>query len=288
MIVQQLHVHGPGKAGTGLARMLAARGTQVLSLSGGSGITGARARALLGAPWTAALPQLPEDAWLLLSVPDDVLAQVAANIAAGPLPRNATVVHLSAMHGRDVLAPLAARGLQTAAFHPLRSLANGDDAPMDLGGAMVAVDAAPECAAALDALATELGGHPLRVPAAQRTAYHLGAALAGNGVIALLEVAIQVWMRAGFSAADARRELASLASMALANAAVLGPVALTGPVQRGDVGTVQRHLAHMELHHGADAELLRTVYAALLRVAQQSGDARQLGAMQRLLGEEHA
>ena len=284
MTPQHLHVHGPGKAGTALARMLAARGTKVVSLSGGSGVSGARAAALLGCAWTKTVPHLPEGAWLLLAPPDDALPQAAAALAEVALPKNVLAFHLSAIHDRSVLRPLAVRGVHTAAFHPLRALVA--DGPLDLGGAMVAIDAAPECAEQMQTLAVELGGHPLAVQGAQRTAYHLGAALAGNGPVALLELAVEVWVRAGFNAEDARRELSALALMALSNATKHGPAALTGPVQRGDVGTVQRHLTHMQRHHAEDAELLRATYAVLLRVAAAGSDARKAAAMAHLLGEE--
>lgn len=286
MIPEMLHVHGPGRCGMALARMLRARGTRVLSLSGGSGRHGAPAAAELGVSFTTNLPSLPRGTWLLIAVPDDALARVAAELAEGPLPDAGWALHPSAMHGRKVLAPLAARGMVTAAFHPLRAFAPGA-AAFDLAGALVAVDAEPAHEPHLRALAEALCGVPVHVPDEARTAWHLGATLAGNAPLALLHLAVRVWQRAGVEPELAWRALAALATPVVERAGADGARGLTGPVARGDRHTVAEHLLHMAREHPEALALLRELDRELLRAAEALPDsaARREGVKRLLEGE---
>ncbi len=288
MIPETLHVHGPGRCGMALARMLRARGTRVLSLSGGSGRQGHPAAAELRVPFTSALPPLPRGTWMLIAVPDDALSRVASELAEGALPEAGWVLHPSAMHGRKVLAPLAARGLITAAFHPLRAFPSGV-ATFDLAGALVAVDADPGREQSVRALAEALGGVPVCVPDEARTAWHLGATLAGNGPLALLHLAVRVWQRAGVEPELAWRALAALATPVVECAGSAGARGLTGPVARGDKHTVAEHLLHMSREHPEALALLRELDRELLRAAEALPDgASRRREVKRLLEGEGA
>lgn len=286
MIPETLHVHGPGRCGMALARMLRARGTRVLSLSGGSGRHGHPAAVELGVPFTPTMPVLPPKAWILIAVPDDELCAVAEELAHGPLPADGFAFHPSAMYGRSVLAPLAARGLATAALHPLRSFPPGCVAT-ELAGALVAVDAEPAHQPGCRAFVEAIGGVPVRVADESRTAWHLGATLAGNGPIALLHLAVRIWQRAGVDPEVAWRALAGLAAPVVERAGREGAQALTGPVARGDKDTVIAHLEHVSREHPEAFALVRELDRELLRAAGALADgAERRQAVERLLGGE--
>lgn len=286
MIPQVLHVHGPGRCGTALARMLRARGTKILSISGGSGESGANAAREFGVPFTKALPVLPESAWLLIAVPDDVLPRVAEELARGPLPEGGMAWHPAAMHGRLVLAPLAARGMNTAAFHPLCAMPSGVELP-HFDDALIAVDAEPAHTERLRALAEALGGRPIHVPDAARAAWHLGATLAGNGPVALLQLAVRVWQQSGIEPALAWPALAKLALPVIERAGHAGVQGLTGPIVRGDAATVAAHLKHMASEHPESVKLLRSLDEELLRAAVSlPGDLNGREEISRMLKEQ--
>lgn len=112
------------------------------------------------------------------------------------------------------------------------------------GHPVIALDGSPEVVAGLWALAERLGGRPLVVTAAARPAYHLAASLASNALVALVAQAVEIWQMAGLAGELALPALLPLIASTQANLARVGlPQALTGPISRGDVATVARHIA---------------------------------------------
>jgi predicted short-subunit dehydrogenase-like oxidoreductase (DUF2520 family) len=179
---------------------------------------------------------------LVLAVPDDAIAAVAASVE----PAASTVVaHLAGSLGLDVLAPHPRR----AAMHPLVALPNeAVGADRLLGGAWFAV--------AGDAIATELvaalGGRSFTVEDRDRARYHAAAVIASNHLVALLDqVASVAPLGVPFDA------YLDLVRSTVENVAALGPVAaLTGPAARGDTATIERHLAALHPDERALYEML--------------------------------
>jgi predicted short-subunit dehydrogenase-like oxidoreductase (DUF2520 family) len=159
---------------------------------------------------------------VLLCVPDSEIAAAAAAVAPGPL-----VGHCSGATGLDVLAPHEA-----FAMHPLMTVTHAG-ADFDGAGAAVAGSSARALAFA-ERLARELGMRPFEVADADRAAYHAGAAMASNFLIALETAAERV---AGID----RSLLVPLVEATVRTWAAEGAAALTGPIARGDEATVARH-----------------------------------------------
>ncbi|HVC15255.1 MAG TPA: DUF2520 domain-containing protein [Acidimicrobiales bacterium] len=209
-----IRIIGPGRAGTSLARALAEAGWTVLPpLGRGDDLTAAASGTDV----------------LVLAVPDDALADVAA--AVRPVPAT-VVVHLAGSLGPDVLAPHPRR----AALHPLVALPDAETGAERLrSGITFAVAGDP---AASD-IATTLGGTAVEVPDDARATYHAAASVAANHVVALLG---QVERIAGAIGLPLEAFL-PLARAAVDDAGRVGPRrALTGPAARGDWQTLARHL----------------------------------------------
>ncbi len=235
---------GAGRAGWALGASLRAAGWPVEAVASRRLSAARRLAAAVGA---VALPQvetvLTRAALTWLCVPDDGLASLAAatadRLAPGAL-RGRVVLHTSGRHGREVLAPLRARGAAVGSLHPLAALARPD--PQLLHGAVMALDADPEAEPLATALALALGATPLVVPEPVRVLYHAAAVLAGNFPLVLLRLAEELLLEAGVGAAAPG--LRTLLQGAAANAVALGPAAaLTGPAARGDRGTAAAHQA---------------------------------------------
>jgi predicted short-subunit dehydrogenase-like oxidoreductase (DUF2520 family) len=159
---------------------------------------------------------------VLLCVPDGEIAAAAAAIAPGPL-----VGHCSGATGLDVLAPHEAFGL-----HPLMTITHAAGA---FAGAGAAVAGTSDRALAFARrLAERLGMRPFEIADEDRAAYHAGAAMASNFLIALETAAERV---AGID----RELLVPLVRATVETWAAEGAAALTGPIARGDEGTVARH-----------------------------------------------
>jgi predicted short-subunit dehydrogenase-like oxidoreductase (DUF2520 family) len=179
---------------------------------------------------------------LVLAVPDDALGALVSGLAAsGATSPGQLVAHTSGRHGLSVLAPLAREGALPLALHPAMTFAG--DGPTDLArldGVPWGVTAPPELRIAAEALAVEMGGEPSWVPDEARPLYHAALAHGANHLVTLVGQAVEALAAAGVE--EPARMIAPLLSAALDNALRRGDAATTGPVVRGDAGTVARHL----------------------------------------------
>ena len=168
---------------------------------------------------------------MLLCVPDSAIADVAAELPAGP-----TLAHCCGSLGAEVLGHRAA-----FAIHPLMTLSGN---PNDLIGAWAAIDASDSVSLTLaEQLALQLQMHPVRIEPADRIAYHAAAAIASNFLTTLESVAEQLAQTAGLP----REALVPLVSRTVSNWAQDGAErSLTGPVARGDTATVAAHREAIE------------------------------------------
>lgn len=180
---------------------------------------------------------------VLLCVPDGAIADAAETVAgADPTPR--FVGHVSGASGLDALAPATRAGAAAFSMHPLQTIPSPE---ADLRGAPCAVaGSSPQAAATAEALATALGMEPFALSDEARAAYHAAASMASNFLIALQESAAELMRAAGVD--DPRSALAPLVLRTAANWADEGSAALTGPIARGDEGTVARHLEALREH----------------------------------------
>lgn len=219
--------------------------------------------------------------WVWLTVPDDA---IAATAAALPWRAGQLALHCSGATPLAALAPAPA----AAGFHPLKLLAG--DAQTALAGAHVGIEADPLHRPVLGALARALGLQPLQLPSPMssqaRAAYHAAANLAASGVLAVLAEAAALWASAGLAREDALPALLPLTRGTLDTAAARGLAgAVSGPLARGDVGVVERHLQALAAA-GLDADLLRALGWRQLALAQAAGrlDVAQITALRVLLG----
>jgi predicted short-subunit dehydrogenase-like oxidoreductase (DUF2520 family) len=215
---------------------------------------------------------------VFLTVPDDAVATFAGEVAAvRGLPDTAAFVHCSGALGLGALGPLAARH-DVGSFHPLQSFPQPRP-PEAFRGSLVAIDAgAPALRRRLERLARDLGAKPRDVKEADRVVYHAAAVFASNYLVALAGEAVELLGTIGWTESEAVRGLIPLMKGALAEVARRGPTAaLTGPIRRGDVETVNRHLeALAALDSGSPrgprkADVYRMLGQIALEIAARAG-----------------
>jgi predicted short-subunit dehydrogenase-like oxidoreductase (DUF2520 family) len=196
----------------------------------------------------------------ILAVPDGRLAATVEELAAtAPSGQGRVVLHLAGSLGVDILQPLAERGYATGAMHPLQVLSGWRIAPETT----FAVEAAGEARAVVSRLVAELGGTVIEIDAGARPAYHAAAVIAANLGMTLLAEAVDILEGAGIERGQALQGLSGLVRGGLEASLDAGlPAALTGPVTRGDAGTIAVHLETLR----ADPELL-AAYLAVSRLA---------------------
>lgn len=273
---------GAGAAGSALARALAAQGARVAlvaSLHGDS--AAALAAAIPGARAAAPEEVVTATDLLVLAVPDDAIAMLAASL---PWRAGQGVLHLSGARPASALAPAAVRGARIAALHPLMTFPRQPlDTPIAtllarFDGCSWALDCADAALTAdLEALVAALGGRTTRIGAADRVPYHISGVLASNYVAVLLGAATELWAGFGVAPEEALQALLPLLRATVESLERVGlPDALTGPLARGDAGTIAAHLAWLDAHAGDVPQLaaLREAYAALGRLALPIAQAR--------------
>lgn len=254
-------VVGAGRVGSVLGAALRTAGHELVSAAGESDASRGRLEALLpGVPAAKPTDVARSCDLLLLTVPDDMLANVVDTLAAsGALHAGQFVVHTSGRHGLGVLAPAVAVGARPVAMHPAMTF-TGTSVDLDrLAGCVFGVTATDPERALVEALVAALGGRPMWVPEEKRTLYHAGLAHGANHLVTLVTEAMEMLSAAGGDhPADTLRPLLQAA---LENALEHGDAALTGPIVRGDINTVRAHLADIT----ATAPQTLASYVALAR-----------------------
>jgi predicted short-subunit dehydrogenase-like oxidoreductase (DUF2520 family) len=254
---------GPGRVGTLLAVAFARAGHRVVAVAGGSAAARERvATVVAGLRPTADVTAAAQGADLVvLAVPDDAIEEVVSGLArADVLAPGQRLVHVAGSHGLAPLRLAAAAGARVAACHPAMTVPAGSTDPDLLIGTAWAVTAASADLGWARELVVDLGGDPYEVPDDRRVLYHAGLAVASNAVGAAVAVARQLLLAARVD--DPAPFLAPLVRASIANVLRAGANALTGPVIRGDTGTIRRHLAEV----AADVPSLLASYRALTAV----------------------
>ncbi|MDQ3735545.1 MAG: DUF2520 domain-containing protein [Actinomycetota bacterium] len=235
-------VIGAGRVGAVLGAALSRSGHHVVAATAVSNASRDRAARLL--PGAALLPAdevIARVDLVLLAVPDDTLGGLVRGLAeSGTFRPGQIVVHTSGAHGLAVLEPAAEQGSLPLAVHPVMTLFGHPEDVHRLAGVPFGVTANEEHRAVAETLVLEMGGEPVWVEESARTLYHAALVVGSNHLVTLVAEARDLLSTAGVE--DPARLLAPLLSAALDNSLRYGDKALTGPVSRGDVGTVRRHL----------------------------------------------
>ena len=177
---------------------------------------------------------------VFLAVPDGAIEHVCSAIDWEPRHH---VLHCSGALGLGVLAPVTKAGATAGCLHPLQTFPSRVPQPERFAGVYCGVEGAASLAFDVEQAAIALGVTPFRLEGIDRTAYHAAAVFMSNHVIALASAASRTWVAAGLPSEMARPALSPLLSAAAANVGSMELVdALTGPVARGDVATVEAHL----------------------------------------------
>lgn len=255
----QVGVVGTGRAGSVLGAALRRAGHEVVAASAVSAASRARAAALLpGVALVEPREVLQRAGLVLLAVPDDVLPAFVDGLSAtGAVRRGQLLAHLSGRHGLQVLEPAARQGALPLALHPGLPLTGTDLDLARLPGSSFGVTSPAVLRPVAESLVLEMGAEPVWVEDALRPLWHAALTHGANHLVTLVASAADLLRAAG--AQDPAAVLAPLLGAALDGVLRSGDAALTGPVSRGDVGTVAAHLAVLP-------DEIRPAYVALARL----------------------
>jgi predicted short-subunit dehydrogenase-like oxidoreductase (DUF2520 family) len=198
---------------------------------------------------------------LFLTVPDDAIETIARRLPLDALVGRG-VVHTSGVYSLDVLSSLHERGVMVGGLHPAYPISSEAEIS-GLDGVTFASESSDVLLGQwLSDLIVASGGREIRIPTGYKARYHAALVIASNFTVTLYAVAENLLMSVGASRDDADAVLNALVAGTVDNLIKQGiPAALTGPMVRGDTGTIRAHLASF------DDALMREVYRGLVRLS---------------------
>jgi predicted short-subunit dehydrogenase-like oxidoreductase (DUF2520 family) len=262
---------GAGAVGTALGVALTRAGWPIHAVASRDPDRRERFRTLVPGvrPFVEAAPLVEEVELIILAVPDDAIPRVAGELH---MYGGQAMIHTSGVLGAEALAPAMAAGTQVGSFHPLVAFADLERAVAALHGATIVIEGDDQLLDLLARMAEAVGATPVRLPPGTKPAHHAAAVLAAGGFDALLDAIAELGRIAGLDEAGSLAIYGPLIEQTLANARVLGiRAALTGPMTRGDSGTVAAHLATLRARAPDVAELYRVLAAREIALAEARG-----------------
>lgn len=262
---------GAGRTGTALATAMSAAGFKVAAVASRS-VESATAlaqripgcRALLSSREVVEMCDV-----VLLTVPDDAIAGVAADL---PWHEIQTAVHCSGALSLEVLEGARRRGAMVGGLHPYQTFPAGLDATGWLRGSTFAIEASEDLARWLEELVRRLGCRAVTVAERDRPLYHAAAVMGCGFVTTLLDAASGLWEAMGFSREEAMQAILPLATRTLHGIEAQGTrAAATGPITRGDSGTIRKHMESLVERMPESLPLYRQAALSMVGMALKQG-----------------
>lgn len=259
-------IYGPGRVGGAIVLAAVRAGHHITAVDGRN--RDAVAKLLSQVSIDAGQPDIT-----FVTVTDDALVEVATDIAARW--DNGAAVHVSGALGLSVLEPIAQTGADTGSFHPLATFPDSLQGAKSLPGSWVAITASEPLRSLLFEFAISLGCQPFDLEDDMKALYHAAASVAANYTTTTLDLAERLFLAAGVPFEAAR----PLVESAVTNAFEMGPMrAMTGPVARGDVATVESQLSAIRDHVPEVIELFEQLTRATAARSETEPEIR--GALQ--------
>ena len=233
---------GAGTIGSTLALKLSRQGYPVVAASSRHHTSAKRlAQLITGCSAVTDNQEIANRAeFVFITTPDDVIASAASQIA---WHHGQMVVHCSGADSTDVLEPARKAGAYVGVFHPLQTFADAKAAAENMPGSTFTLEAEGALLETLKEMASALGGHWIKLAPGDKAIYHAAAVITSNYLVTLVKMATDLWQTFGVPREKATEALLPLIRGTVRNLATIGlPQCLTGPIARGDSGTIRKHL----------------------------------------------
>ena len=228
--------------GTALAVLLSQKGYEFVGASRRSRISAGNTNIVVSNLHLLDSNQEVADAaeLIFITTPDDAIAAVASQVSWRP---GQSVIHCSGADSLDILEPARKSGALTGGFHPLQTFAGVEQAIKNIPGSTFGIEAEEPLLTTLKEMAAALDGNWIKLEAGDKVAYHAAAVFACNYLVTLVKMATDLWKTFNIPTDKATQALLPLIRGTLNNIETIGiPGCLTGPIARGDTGTINKHL----------------------------------------------
>jgi len=237
---------GTGTVGTALAIGLNKRGYQVVAVSSRSQASADKLASEISGCRASTSNQATADAaeLIFITTPDGAISEVASEVN---WHSGQSVVHCSGADSTDTLEAARKAGANVGTFHPLQSFATVKQAIDNIPGSTFTIEAEEPLLTTLKDIVTALNGHFIELKASDKVIYHAAAVIACNYLVTLVKLATDLWQTFDVPTDEATRALMPLLQGTLNNIDKVGiPQCLTGPIARGDTGTINKHINALE------------------------------------------
>jgi predicted short-subunit dehydrogenase-like oxidoreductase (DUF2520 family) len=278
---------GTGMVGTAIGFLLKKAGYKVIGIADKFPAALKRALPYTGGkafrkPWEA----VQEADCILITTPDDAISSACKEIALCPAIKGKLVFHMSGAGGLDLLEPAKKAGAAVASIHPLQSFSSIDQAIKNIRGSYFGITADKKAQLPAKNIVRDLGGIPFFISSDQKPLYHATACFASNYLVSLMNTVESIYQAIGMNAKDAKKAYLPLVYGSLKNIENSGSIpSLTGPIARGDFGTIKKHITAINKNLPQYSSLYSSLGLITVKVAQQKGtlNARQAKTMNAIL-----
>ena len=272
---------GAGTVATSLACALHGKGYPVVAVASRSYSSAQRLAAFIPCcqPYEDKQPVVDNADLIFITTPDDVISNVAGELKWQP---GKYAVHCSGADTSELLDKAALGGAVTGVMHPLQTFAGMEQAKNSLLGITFSLEAREPLLTVLKKMAVALGGKPMVLAPEDRALYHASAVLVSNYLVTLVKLSTDLWSDFGMPREEAVRALAPLIKGTINNLETIGlPGCLSGPISRGDSGTLRKHLEVLSDKHKSIIPTyaylgLQTIPVALEKKKIDSDRAREI------------
>lgn len=262
---------GAGRVGTAIGKLLHRQGYPVRGVVRRSMVRAEEAVRLIGAgtPTTDPVEGAEGAEIIFITVPDSFVTEIAAALGAGrsfgAKDSKVLLVHTSGALPADALLAPGTENALRLSMHPIQTIADPGSGAERLKGSAFGLEGQSEAVARGKELVEAMGGVPLVILPGQKALYHAASCVMSNYLVGLIEAGLELYQLAGIPREQALKAVGPLLQGTLDNVFRLGlPAALTGPIERGDVKTVERHIEALDQVDSAEQrERLDRLYRLL-------------------------
>jgi len=236
---------GMGKVGTAVGCLLRSAGYRIVAITSRSTASAEKAVKYTGGKVYVNLAGAASRAEaVFITTGDDAIVSVCEEIVReGGVGAGKKVIHMSGAGGLDLLESARTAGAHVASIHPIQSFADVEGALKNIPGSTFGVTAEEEIEDWTVQVVKDLGGVPFFVSDADRPLYHAAACMTSNYLVTLMYIVEEIYGTIGLSREKAVKSFWPLVKGTIENIETRGTVqSLTGPVSRGDIGTIKKHL----------------------------------------------
>ncbi|KQC09868.1 MAG: hypothetical protein APR62_13060, partial [Smithella sp. SDB] len=216
--------------------------------------------------------------FILITTPDDTIFSACGEIALCPLIKNKFVFHMSGAGDLDILDSAKKAGASVGSIHPLQSFSSIDQAIKNIPGSYFAITSDDKAQALAKNIVRNLGGIPFLISSNQKPLYHAAACIASNYLVSLVNTVESIYQAIGLNEKDAKKAYLPLVYGSLRNIEKSDSISsLTGPIARGDLGTIKKHISAISKNLPQYSSLYSSLGLITVKVAQKKGalNARQ-------------